>query len=77
MHPKVLEYNYTFGGGENKSMSAARDDQSITSVPNPYTFPSGDNHYQVYMDKISEMPSEESPQLFGFHSNADISKNAQ
>lgn len=74
MHPKVLEYNYTFGGGENRSISSGvgvgnrvngiDDDQSVNSVPissNPYTFPSGDNNYYVYMDKIREMPSEESP----------------
>jgi hypothetical protein len=37
--------------------------------------PSGDNPFHTYIEKINSMPTSEIPQLFGFHPNADISKN--
>jgi len=40
-----------------------------------YKFPLGDDGYHVHLEKIMGMPNEEMPQIFGFHPNADISKN--
>jgi hypothetical protein len=40
-----------------------------------YKFPLGDDGYHVHIEKINNMPTEEMPQIFGFHPNADISKN--
>ena len=35
----------------------------------------GNDGYHVHIEKINSMPQEEMPQIFGFHPNADISKN--
>ena len=40
-----------------------------------YAFPSGNNPYHTYINKINAMPQDEIPQIFGFHPNADITKN--
>lgn len=40
-----------------------------------YVLPQGNNDFGTYLDKIQAMPQEEPPHLFGFHPNADISKN--
>jgi len=60
---KVLEPNYAYCDDEN--------------VGKMYMFPSGDEDYQNHIERISAMPTEEIPQIFGFHPNADISKNLQ
>lgn len=44
-------------------------------VGTQYKFPQGDDGYHVHIEKINNMPTEEVPQIFGFHPNADISKN--
>ena len=44
-------------------------------IGSQYKFPQGDDGYHVHIDKINSMPNEELPQIFGFHPNADISKN--
>lgn len=59
MHPKVLEVGYAYG-----------DDKE-----SQYLFPSGENGYHTYIDNIENMPDVELPQIFGFHPNADITKN--
>jgi dynein heavy chain len=41
----------------------------------PYILPTGDNAHSTYIEKIKDMPSDEPPHLFGFHPNAEISKN--
>ena len=48
------------------------EDETVGSL---YQFPQGDDGYHVYIEKINAMPAEEMPQIFGFHPNADISKN--
>ena len=58
---KVLEPGYAYC-----------DDENVGSL---YTFPQGDDGYHVHIDKINSMPTDELPQIFGFHPNADISKN--
>ena len=58
---KVLEPDYAYC-----------EDASVGSL---YKFPLGDDGYHVHIDKINNMPTEEMPQIFGFHPNADISKN--
>ena len=58
---KVLEPDYAYC-----------DDDTVGSL---YKFPQGDDGYHVHIDKINNMPNEELPQIFGFHQNADISKN--
>ena len=58
---KVLEPDYAYC-----------DDDAVGSL---YKFPQGDDGYHVHIDKINNMPNEELPQIFGFHPNADISKN--
>ena len=59
MHPKVLEVGYAYG--EDKETQ--------------YLFPSGENGYHTYIETIENMPDIELPQIFGFHPNADITKN--
>ena len=59
MHPKVLEDGYAYGDGKETQ----------------YLFPSGENGYQTYIDTIESMPDTEPPQIFGFHPNADITKD--
>lgn len=39
-----------------------------------YIFPSGNLHHTKYLDHISRLPLEEPPSLFGFHPNANITK---
>ena len=39
-----------------------------------YEFPNGNIHYNKYLDHIQRMPLEEPPSLFGFHPNANITK---
>lgn len=58
---KVLEPDYAYC-----------DDDTVGSL---YKFPQGDDGFHVHIDKINSMPTEELPQIFGFHPNADISKN--
>lgn len=45
------------------------------TVGNNYLFPQGEDGYLDHIDRINSMPTEELPQIFGFHQNADISKN--
>lgn len=59
MHPKVLEEGYAYG-----------DDKETQ-----YLFPSGENGYHTYIENIESMPDTEPPQIFGFHPNADITKD--
>jgi len=60
LDPKVLEHGYTH----------LKQDKTQT-----YTLPMGDNPFHSYIEKINSMPNSELPQLFGFHPNADITKN--
>ena len=48
------------------------EDDKVGSL---YKFPFGNDAYQTHIDMINSMPTEELPQIFGFHPNADISKN--
>ena len=59
MHPKVLQDGYAYG-----------DDKETQ-----YLFPSGEQGYQSYIETIEAMPDTELPQIFGFHPNADITKD--
>jgi hypothetical protein len=47
----------------------------VSKICQPYIFPSGDNPHSSYIKKIKKMPTEEPAFLFGFHPNAEISKN--
>lgn len=42
-----------------------------------YEIPHGNIHYNKYLDYIQRLPLEEPPQLFGFHPNANITKELQ
>lgn len=42
---------------------------------NTYMLPSKSSPHEFYLDRINQMPVAEVPQLFGFHGNADITKN--
>ena len=39
-----------------------------------YELPHGNIHYNKYLEYISKLPLEEPPSLFGFHPNANITK---
>ena len=42
-----------------------------------YEVPHGNIHYNKYLEHISKLPLEEPPALFGFHPNANITKELQ
>lgn len=39
-----------------------------------YLFPNGNLHHSKYLEHIQKLPLEEPPALFGFHPNANITK---
>ena len=39
-----------------------------------YEIPHGNIHYNKYLEHIQKLPLEEPPALFGFHPNANITK---